>query len=126
MIQYKKHSDYEEVVIRFKAYRISYPLTQKELSDKSGVSLRSITRFESGEDISLVNFMKLMNAMELMNNFVNVIPDMNNRPSSYLKNVKTRHVQKEKQILDLNGGKMNDKYSGGNALGHKNWNNSYE
>ena len=36
-------SDYEEVVIRFKAYRISYPLTQKELSDKSGVSLRSIT-----------------------------------------------------------------------------------
>ena len=26
-------SDYEEVVIRFKAYRISYPLTQKELSD---------------------------------------------------------------------------------------------
>ena len=40
-------SDYEEVVIRFKAYRISYPLTQKELSDKSGVSLRSITRFES-------------------------------------------------------------------------------
>ena len=113
-------SNYEEVVIRFKAYRISYPLTQKELSDKSGVSLRSITRFESGEDISLVNFMKLMNAMELMNNFVNVIPDMNNRPSSYLKNVKTR------QILDLNGGKMNDKYSGGNALGHKNWNNSYE
>ena len=36
------------------------------------------------------------------------------------------HLQKEKQILDLNGGKMNDKYSGGNALGHKNWNNSYE
>ena len=61
-------SDYEEVVIRFKAYRISYPLTQKELSDKSGVSLRSITRFESGEDISLVNFMKLMNAMELLKN----------------------------------------------------------
>ena len=121
-------SDYEEVVIRFKAYRISYPLTQKELSDKSGVSLRSITRFESGEDISLVNFMKLMNAMELMNNFVNVIPDMNNRPSSYLKNVKTRQraSAKRKEILDLNGGKMNDKYSGGNALGHKNWNNSYE
>ena len=47
-------SDYEEVVIRFKAYRISYPLTQKELSDKSGVSLRSITRFESGEDITFI------------------------------------------------------------------------
>ena len=90
-------SDYEEVVIRFKAYRISYPLTQK---DKSGVSLRSITRFESGEDISLVNFMKLMNAMELMNNFVNVIPDMNNRPSSYLKNVKTRQRASAKRKAD--------------------------
>ena len=89
-----------EVVIRFKAYRISYPLTQKELSDKSGVSLRSITRFESGEDISLVNFMKLMNAMELMNNFVNVIPDMNNRPSSYLKNVKTRQRASAKRKAD--------------------------
>jgi len=87
-------SDYEEVVIRFKAYRISYPLTQKELSDKSGVSLRSITRFESGEDISLVNFMKLMN------NFVNVIPDMNNRPSSYLKNVKTRQRACAKRKAD--------------------------
>ena len=85
-------SDYEEVVIRFKAYRISYPLTQKELSDKSGVSLRSITRFESGEDISLVNFMKLMNAMELMNNFVNVIPD--------LKNVKTRQRASAKRKAD--------------------------
>ena len=83
-------SDYEEVVIRFKAYRISYPLTQKELSDKSGVSLRSITRFESGEDISLVNFMKLMNA----------IPDMNNRPSSYLKNVKTRQRASAKRKAD--------------------------
>ena len=83
-------SDYEEVVIRFKAYRISYPLTQKELSDKSGVSLRSITRFESGEDISLVNFMKLMN----------VIPDMNNRPSSYLKNVKTRQRASAKRKAD--------------------------
>ena len=93
-------SDYEEVVIRFKAYRISYPLTQKELSDKSGVSLRSITRFESGEDISLVNFMKLMNAMELMNKFVNVIPDMNNRPSSYLKNVKTRQRASAKRKAD--------------------------
>lgn len=121
-------SDYEEVVIVFKAYRISYPLTQKELSDKSCVSLRSITRFESGEDISLVNFMKLMNAMELMNNFVNVIPDMNNRPSSYLKNVKTRQRASAKRKADtgFKWGKMNDKYSGGNALGHKNWNNSYE
>ena len=76
-------SDYEEVVIRFKAYRISYPLTQKELSDKSGVSLRSITRFESGED-----------------NFVNVIPDMNNRPSSYLENVKTRQRASAKRKAD--------------------------
>ena len=33
-------SDYEEVVIRFKAYRISYPLTQKELSDKVLLGLK--------------------------------------------------------------------------------------
>ena len=64
-------SDYEEVVIRFKAYRISF-----------------------------VNFMKLMNAMELMNNFVNVIPDMNNRPSSFLKNVKTRQRASAKRKAD--------------------------
>ena len=44
--------------------------------------------------------MKLMNAMELMNNFVNVIPDMNNRPSSYLKNVKTRQRACAKRKAD--------------------------
>jgi hypothetical protein len=44
--------------------------------------------------------MKLMNAMELMNNFVNVIPDMNNRPSSYLKNVKTRQRASAKRKAD--------------------------
>lgn len=42
---------YEEVRKHFKEYRIQYPLTQKELAAKAGISERSITRFENGGDI---------------------------------------------------------------------------
>ena len=48
---------YEEITRKFKEYRIDYPLTQKELADKTGVSLRSIARFESGKYNPTVEFL---------------------------------------------------------------------
>lgn len=39
-----------EISEKLKQYRIRYPMTQKELSDKSGISVRSISRFEGGEE----------------------------------------------------------------------------
>jgi transcriptional regulator with XRE-family HTH domain len=74
----------QDIRENFKAYRIDYPLTQKELAEKSGISERSITRFENGGDINLSNFMKLLDALDLSDNLGLLIPDQSRRPSYYL------------------------------------------
>ena len=76
--------EYINLSERFKQYRIYYPLTQSELAEKSGVSVRSISRFENGEDISFSNFIKLMRALDLGGRMADMIPDQSKRPSFYL------------------------------------------
>jgi len=79
-----------EMSKRIKEYRISVSLTQKELADKSGVSIRSISRFENGEDISLSSFFKLLKALDLDDRLNMVVPDQSKRPSYYLESEKKR------------------------------------
>ncbi len=79
-----------ELRTRFKQYRISSSLTQKELADRSGVSERSISRFENGADIGLDNFIRLIDALELAGNLDMLIPDQTRRPSYYLESEKRR------------------------------------
>jgi len=76
--------EYKKLCERLKQYRIYFPLTQSELAEKSGVSVRSISRFENGEDISLSNFLKLLRAMDLDARMMDMIPDQSKRPSYYL------------------------------------------
>lgn len=75
---------------RIKAYRIEYPMTQKELADKSGVSVRSIQNFEHGSDIQLSNLVKIMNALELGDNISMLVPDVSKRPSMFLEKTKKK------------------------------------
>ncbi|WP_022768279.1 helix-turn-helix domain-containing protein [Butyrivibrio sp. NC2007] len=82
-----------EISRRMKRLRIESSITQKELSSITGLSLRSIQRFENGEDISLDNFLKLSVAFELAESVLNAIPDMDNRPSILLE----KHRGKIKQ-----------------------------
>ena len=73
-----------------KDYRIYYPMTQAELSEKTGISPRTITRFESGEDISLSNFLKILDALGLTDNISLLIPDQSIRPSAFLNDAPKR------------------------------------
>ncbi len=81
----------KEISTRFRDYRVDYPLTQKELADLSGVSVRSISRFEAGEDINLSNFIKLVRAVGLTDNLDCLIPDGTIRPSYLLRESKPRY-----------------------------------
>lgn len=74
-----------EIGSRLKAYRIDYQLTQKELSDKSGVAVRSISRMESGEDIQFGNLIKVLIALDLDGNLDMLVPNPTTKPSYYLK-----------------------------------------
>jgi transcriptional regulator with XRE-family HTH domain len=89
----------EELSNRAKLYRISYPLTQSELADKAGVSLRSVQKFESGKDVQMDIFIKIFIALGLGKNFNMLIPDMENRPSTAVaraKGAERKRVRKKK------------------------------
>ena len=86
---------------RLRNYRIDYPLTQRQLADRAGVSLRSIQRFEQGEDIQFGNLIKLLNALDLDKNIELLIPDVTKRPSAYLdKSYKRKRVRPSKEVSD--------------------------
>ena len=76
----------QELQRKTKRYRIEKEITQKELSALTGLSLRSIQRFENGSDISLENYLKILDALELSDMMVGSIPDMDKRPSAYVNN----------------------------------------
>lgn len=57
------------LVERFVKRRKEFGLTQKSLSDKSGVSYGSIRRFESKGEISLQSLLKISDAIGLLEDF---------------------------------------------------------
>lgn len=58
-----------DLVKRFKKRRKELKLSQKELSNRSGVSYASIRRFENNGEISLTSLIKLANAIDCLNDF---------------------------------------------------------
>ena len=86
-------------------------MTQKQLADRSGVSLRSIQRFEKGEDIQFSNLVKLLNALGLTNNLEMLVPDVTGRPSAYVKQTPKRQrvrVIKDDPVKDTETFKWGD------------------
>lgn len=73
-----------ELGTRARRYRIDYPMTQKELSEKSGVSVGSIQRFENNGGILLTNLIRILQALNLDQNLDLLIPDQTERPSYQL------------------------------------------
>ena len=63
---------------RFKDYRIGSDLTQQEVSDKSGVSVITIRKFENGHlgNITLGSFIELLRAIEFMQGLDDVLPEI--------------------------------------------------
>lgn len=63
---------------RFRDYRIALRLTQKQVSEQSGVSVMTIVRFERGEgsSIRLDNFIALMRVIQKLEGISEIIPDI--------------------------------------------------
>lgn len=57
------------LVERFKLRRKEYGVTQKKLSQISGVSYASIRRFETTGEISLTSLLKLSDAIGILSDF---------------------------------------------------------
>ena len=79
---------YQEYIVelgkKIKTYRIMKELSQEDLSDKTGISKRSISRLEQGESIQMDNLFKILIALDLGDNIDLLVPDQTKRPSFYL------------------------------------------
>ncbi|MCR5344096.1 helix-turn-helix domain-containing protein [Butyrivibrio sp. XPD2002] len=97
-----------EIYRKIKQYRIEAEMTQSELAAQSGISLRTIQRFESGGEINLSAFLRILIALGLADNVNNAIPDMEKRPSVLLRkeqhHEKKRVRKKEPKEIDLRWG----------------------
>lgn len=63
---------------RFREYRITARMTQKEVAEKSGVSLLTIRRFELGYsyNITMSNFLALLKAIDYTDGIKELLPDI--------------------------------------------------
>ena len=63
---------------RFKAYRKALHISQQQLHKKTGVSLFTISSFENGkgQGLSISHLLSLLNALEVGNTFMDLIPDI--------------------------------------------------
>ena len=67
---------------RFKDYRLSVRLTQRELAEKTGISHRTISLFESGRgrNITMQNFLTLLRAVGMLQNIGELLPELPSSP----------------------------------------------
>lgn len=72
---------------RFKDYRIACDMTQKEVSDKSGVSVVTIRKFENGQlyNLTLATFIALLKAIDFAQGLDDVLPEIPVSPYELLK-----------------------------------------
>lgn len=60
---------------RIQQYRISLNITQAELAQRCGLSLKTIARTEMGYDTKLSNLIKILNEIDILENLDILIPE---------------------------------------------------
>lgn len=85
MVDFYEYSTPELVRLlgnRFKEYRIRCNLTQKDVSEQSGIGLTTIHKFENGTagNISLSTFIVLLKVVGQINTIDNLLPELPKSP----------------------------------------------
>lgn len=75
----------KEIGQRLKARRIALDITQKELAIESGVSQRTISGLENGENISLGNLLSILRVLRLLQEINLLFPEKKVNPFDVLK-----------------------------------------
>lgn len=83
---------------RFKRYRLNLRYTQKELADRTGISVPTIQKFEAGNanNITAGNLMTLLRSVGLIENIDVLIPEQPESPYARKNITKVRHGNQEK------------------------------
>ena len=75
---------------RMKALRIAASLTQKEMAERTGLSLRTISNLETGKDVSFSTVIEVLRALGQLQSLEMMIPEEPLRPSQIVKLGKPR------------------------------------
>ena len=73
-----------EIGKRLKVMRISKTVSQKELAEETGLSIRTISNLESGKDVSLSTLIEVLRGLNQLPNLEMLIPDQSVRPSQLM------------------------------------------
>jgi transcriptional regulator with XRE-family HTH domain len=60
---------------RIERIRLSRNITQQQLADEAGVSLRTVRRLAKGEGVSLDTFIRVLSALRIQTNLKLLLPD---------------------------------------------------
>ena len=93
----------KEIGTRIRDARVAMPLTRKELSEKSGVSLSTIERIESGSSISFDNMLSIFRVLHMLSNVDALVPEFEMSPVDIAKGKSKRKratSQKGKKKVD--------------------------
>ncbi len=84
--------------IRFKEYRLRCNLTQKDVSDQSGIGLTTIHKFENGTagNVSLSTFIALLKVVGQIDAIDKILPELPESP--YLMRKNDKKVQRVRHL----------------------------
>lgn len=84
--------------IRFKEYRLRCNLTQKDVSDQSGIGLTTIHKFENGTagNVSLSTFIALLKVVGQIDAIAKILPELPESP--YLMRKNDKKVQRVRHL----------------------------
>ena len=85
---------------RIRETRINMNMTQGEAAKKSGVTAKTISRIENGEDLAVSTMLNVLRALGLVQNIDALIPEPTARPSMLMANDKEKQRVRKKASRD--------------------------
>ena len=75
----------QEIGKRIQRYRIDSGLSQYELSDKTGVSAKTIANMEDGKQVNTLTLIRVLRDLGLLENLELLAPPQEDRPIDFLR-----------------------------------------
>lgn len=102
MIEFKEYSAVEIIQFlgtQFREYRLRLNMTQKEVSNRSGISILTINKFENGTigKMSFATFIALIKALGYANNLEHLLPTIPESPYLYNNTKKIQRVRHKRK-----------------------------
>ena len=84
---------------RFRDYRMRMNMTQKEIAEMTTISIPTIYKFETGRltDMSVITLMKLLRAIDMEENWDQLLPELPESPYLYKENKKRQRIRHTKK-----------------------------